>query len=159
MSATDMSAGGTSLGFVMLCHTALHRAAQVARYWAGRGCPVVIHVDRSTSDARFSHLRDQLADVANIRFSPRHVCEWGTWGIVAATQEASELMLKDFPEVRHVCLVSGSCLPLRPVDELKDYLDARPRTDFIESVTTADVGWTVGGLNAERFTLSSCNAG
>ena len=153
MSATDMSAGGTSLGFVMLCHTALHRAAQVARYWAGRGCPVVIHVDRSTSDARFSHLRDQLADVANIRFSPRHVCEWGTWGIFAATQEASELMLKDFPEVRHVCLVSGSCLPLRPVDELKDYLDARPRTDFIESVTTADVGWTVGGLNAERFTL------
>ncbi len=47
----------------------------------------------------------------------------------------------------------GSCLPLRPVDELRAYLDERPRTDFIESVTTADVGWTVGGLNYERFTL------
>ncbi|NPD14161.1 glycosyl transferase [Xinfangfangia sp. D13-10-4-6] len=137
----------------MLCHTALHRAGQVARYWAERGCPVVIHVDSSTPDAKYNQMREALADLANIRFSPRHICEWGTWGIVAATQEASEIMLRDFPGVRHVCLASGSCLPLRPVDELREYLDARPRTDFIESVTTADVGWTVGGLNAERFTL------
>ena len=33
------------LGFIMLVHTALHRAEQVARYWARNGCPVVIHVD------------------------------------------------------------------------------------------------------------------
>ncbi|MGL4320775.1 MAG: beta-1,6-N-acetylglucosaminyltransferase, partial [Paracoccaceae bacterium] len=26
-------------------------------------------------------------------------------------------------------------------------------TDFIESVTTEDVGWTIGGLNIERFTM------
>ncbi len=59
----------------------------------------------------------------------------------------------DFPDVRHVYLASGSCLPLRPVQELQDYLAARPLTDFIESVTTADVPWTVGGLDEERFTL------
>ena len=35
-----------TVGFVMLCHTALDRAAQVARHWAERDCPVVIHVDR-----------------------------------------------------------------------------------------------------------------
>ena len=28
---------------------------------------------------------------------------------------------------------------------LQDHLAAHPQTDFIESVTTADVGWTVGG--------------
>ncbi len=75
-----MSSAQTSLGFVMLCHTALNRAAQVARYWAERGCPVVIHVDRSTADRKFDHLRDALKDLGNIRFSPRHICEWGTWG-------------------------------------------------------------------------------
>jgi hypothetical protein len=62
-------------------------------------------------------------------------------------------MLQDFPQVRHVYLSSGSCLPLRPVAELVRYLDERPRTDFIESVTTEDVGWTIGGLNLERFTM------
>lgn len=142
-----------TVGFVMLCHTALDRAAQVARHWAERGCPVVIHVDRRVKARAFEGLRRSLDGVPDIRFSGRHACEWGTWGIVAATQEAATVMLRDFPAVRHVFLASGSCLPLRPVRELRAYLDERPRTDFIESVTTADVGWTVGGLDLERFTL------
>ncbi len=142
-----------TVGFVMLCHTALERAAEVARHWAERGCPVVIHVDRRVARLAYDGLVQSLADLGNVRFSARFACEWGTWGIVAATQEASALMLRDFPDVRHVYLASGSCLPLRPVEEMKAYLDDRPRTDFIESVTTSDVGWTVGGLNLERFTL------
>ena len=142
-----------SLGYIMLCHTALHRAAQVARHWAEAGCPVVLHVDRRVKAAAHDRLVKDLSDLPNVRFSRRHACEWGTWGLVAATLDASELMLRDFPTVGHVFLGSGSCLPLRPVGELQSYLAARPRTDFIESVTTADVGWTVGGLDAERFTL------
>ncbi len=62
-------------------------------------------------------------------------------------------MLSDFKDVRHVYLASGSCLPLRPVQELVDYLAERPHTDFIESATTADVPWTIGGLDQERFML------
>ena len=142
-----------NVGFVMLCHTALERAAEVARHWSERDCPVVIHVDKRVPRPTYDKLVAALADLGNVRFSGRFACEWGTWGIVAATQTASTMMLRDFPEVRHVFLASGSCLPLRPVDELKAYLQSRPRVDFIESVTTEDVGWTIGGLNMERFTL------
>ena len=142
-----------SIGFLILCHTALHRAAQVARYWAERDCPVVIHVDARVKRADHDGLVQKLEDLRNVRFCARFTCEWGTWGIVAAAQTASEMMLREFPGVRHVYLASGSCLPLRPVEELRAYLDSRPKTDFIESVTTEDVGWTIGGLNLERFTL------
>ena len=45
------------------------------------------------------------------------------------------------------------CLPLRPVAELRAFLGRYPDADFIESVNVSDVGWTVGGLNEERFTL------
>jgi len=143
----------STVGFVMLCHTALHRAAQVARHWAERDCPVVIHVDKAVSRPEFEGLQKALSDLENIRFSRRHRCEWGTWSLVAASQTASELMLAQFPSVRHVYLASGSCLPLRPVEELRDYLAVRPMTDFVESVTTKDVDWTIDGLNAERFHL------
>jgi hypothetical protein len=142
-----------SVGFVMLCHTALDRAAQVARHWATQGCPVVIHVDKRVRRKGYDDIVKALSDLPNVRFSGRHSCEWGTWGIVAATQEAASIMLQDFPHMRHVYLSSGSCLPLRPVSELVRYLEERPRTDFIESVTTEDVGWTIGGLNLERFTM------
>lgn len=137
----------------MLCHTAFHRAAEVARHWAEQGCPVVIHVDSRAGPGGPDWLRAALADLPDIRFCERHPCEWGTWGIVGATQSAATILLRDFPEVRHVYLASGACLPLRPVAELRRYLEARPDTDFIESVTTEDVGWTVGGLDLERFTL------
>ena len=124
-----------SVGVVMMVHDAFRRAEQVARHWALHGCPVVIHVDRQVPQSTFSKFKTKLKDVENIRFSGRHRCEWGTWSLVAAAQTASTLMLKSFPDVRHVYLASGSCLPLRPVEELIDYLAARPRVDFIESVT------------------------
>ncbi|MCT4554895.1 MAG: beta-1,6-N-acetylglucosaminyltransferase [Pelagimonas sp.] len=142
-----------SVGIVMLVHTALDRAEQVARHWAKGGCPVVIHVDTNVRKPVFDKFRQRLSDCPDVQFSNRHRCEWGTWGLVAASQDAAEMLLARYPDVRHVYLSSGSCLPLRPVAELTAYLADRPRTDFIESATTADVPWTVGGLDAERFTL------
>ncbi len=142
-----------NVGIVMLVHTALDRAEQVLRHWHAAGCPVVVHVDAKVASKTYDTFVAGLADLENVRFSTRHRCEWGGWGIVAASQAASELMLHEFPDVAHVYLASGSCMPLRPVQELQSYLAARPRTDFIESATTADVPWTVGGLDEERFTL------
>ncbi|MCL6285163.1 beta-1,6-N-acetylglucosaminyltransferase [Ruegeria sp. 2012CJ41-6] len=143
----------SSVGIVMLVHSALDRAEQVVRHWRAAGCPVVIHVDRKVPRPIFDAFRTACANDPQILFSKRHTCEWGTWGIVAASQSASEMMLETFADVRHVYLASGACLPLRPVQELIDYLADRPHTDFIESATTADVPWTVGGLDSERFTL------
>ncbi len=142
-----------TLGVIMLVHTDFQRAVQVARHWVAAQCPVVIHVDASVSRKAYRDFRAELKSEELIKFSKRHKCEWGMWGLVAASQTASELMLDSFSDVRHVFLSSGSCLPLRPIAELKAYLDARPGTDFIESATTADVPWTQGGLEAERFTL------
>lgn len=143
----------STLGFVMMCHTALNRAAEVARHWAERDCPVVIHLDKRVAKEKNAWLKRELSDLDNVKFCKRHKCEWGTWSLVEASQTGATMMLEEFPGVRHVYLASGSCLPLRPVDELRAYLAARPMTDFIESVTIRDVDWTVDGLNTERFQL------
>ncbi len=142
-----------TVGIVMLAHSDLDRVEQIARHWVAGGCPVVIHLDKKVPKDAVAAFRDSLSDVADIRLSKRHKCEWGMWGLVAATQDASELMLSEFPQVRHVFLSSGACVPLRPVQELVDYLDANPDTDFIESATTSEVSWAVDGLEKERFTL------
>lgn len=143
----------STVGIVMLVHTALGRAEQVARHWSAAGCPVVIHVDKSVPRQTYDTFVTALSDLPEVAFCERFRCEWGTWGIVAASQAGSEQMLAQFRDVKHVYLASGSCLPLRPVQELIDYLVDRPKTDFIESATTADVPWTVGGLDEERFTM------
>ncbi len=142
-----------TVGIVMMVHEVLHRAEQVARHWATHGCPVVIHVDSRVKRKVYNEFVESLSDLPNVLFCGRHRCEWGTWSLVAASQTGSELMLTSFPEVRHVYLASGSCLPLRPVSELVEYLVNRPKTDFIESVTTRDVPWAIDGLASERFNL------
>lgn len=142
-----------TVGVVLLVHNALDRVEEVVRHWVQGGCPVVIHVDKNVPRKTYDAFVSSLADLDQVKFSKRFACEWGTWGLVAASQSASELMLSTFASVRHVYLASGACMPLRPIKELREYLDSRPRTDFIESATTSDVPWTVGGLDHERFTL------
>ena len=143
-----------TVGFVLLVHHPLDRAAEVARHLAQAQAPVVIHVDARVPRPAFDAFAARLRDLPSVRFAPRRACRWGTWSIVAATIEASRLLLDEFPEVGHVLLACGTALPLRPVPELRAFLATRPDTDFIESVTTEDVVWTVGGLDRERFTLS-----
>lgn len=141
------------LGFIMLVHTALDRAAQVARFVAQAGSPLVIHVDARVPEAERKALAEALADLPDVRFCPRHRGEWGTWSLVAAMQSAATTLLAQFPRVERVYAMSGACLPLRPVAELAAWLDRHPDTDFIESVNVTDVNWTKGGLSEERFTL------
>lgn len=141
------------LGVVMLCHDALPIAARMAEVWSAGGAKVAIHVDAKTSREAFSTMRSDLARNENVVFSPRHPCEWGTFSLVQATLDAAQTLLDRFPEITHVSVVSGSCLPLRPIADLIAFLARHPKRDFIESVTAQDVGWTVGGLNEERFTL------
>ena len=88
-----------SVGIIMLVHTALDRAEQVARHWSAAGCPVVIHVDANVPRKTFKAFSKALEDVPTVRFCRRHECEWGTWGLVAGTLSAAEMMLAEFDAV------------------------------------------------------------
>ena len=55
-----------SVGIVMLVHTALGRAEQVARHWTRAGCPVVIHVDSMVPRRVYDGFVRSLADEPNV---------------------------------------------------------------------------------------------
>ena len=142
-----------TVGFIVLAHGALERAAEVVRHWAEAGAPVVIHIDARAPRAEVRRMTDALAGLDRVRFSRRRRCEWGTWSLTAATQDAGRLLLDAFPDASHVFLASGSCLPIRPLGALKAFLAAHQATDFIQSAAVTDAPWTIGGLDLERFTL------
>jgi len=143
-----------SVGFVMLAHSALDRAAQVARVLSENGFPLVVHIDRNTPAREAAAFRAAVAPFGNVTLAPQRHCEWGRWSLVAASRDAARLLLDRHPEAGHVFLISGACLPIRPLDDLRGFLARHPATDYIESVTIGEVPWTVGGLSEERFTMS-----
>lgn len=141
------------LGVVMLCHRDLPVAVRLVRKWADSGAPVVIHVDSNTPPEDYEAMRVALSDLPDIRFCARRHCEWGMFSLVSASLDAAQMLLAEFPQVSHALLVSGSCLPLRPLTEIEAYLDRYPGADFIESVNVWDFAWIVDGLSHERFSL------
>lgn len=138
-----------TLGFVMLAHEALHRAVDVISVLDGN--PVVVHVDKMTRPEEFDPFVESIRGIPGVTLAPREACDWGTWSLVKASLGSAEILLKENPDVQHVALISGACLPIKPIDELRSFLSAHPDTDFIESVTIKDVPWTKGGLSEERF--------
>ncbi|MEM9425292.1 MAG: beta-1,6-N-acetylglucosaminyltransferase [Pseudomonadota bacterium] len=142
-----------SVGFVMLAHAALHRSAQVAKVISDAGLPLVIHVDARVGPA-YDTFRSKVAGLPHVTLAPRTACEWGTWALVQASRDGAEVLLRNHPELTHVYLISGACLPIKPLSELASFLANNKDTDFIESVTIGEVPWTKGGLSDERFTLT-----
>lgn len=147
-----MSVSAVQLGVVLLCHDRLDMAARMARIWADGGARVMVHVDAKVPQDACDAMVHALGDQPLIGFSRRLDCNWGRFDLVQATLEASARLLQQSPEVSHVYLASGACLPLRPVADLADYLRRHPTRDHIESVAVEDVFWAMGGLNEERFT-------
>ncbi|WP_205793209.1 beta-1,6-N-acetylglucosaminyltransferase [Pontivivens nitratireducens] len=135
-----------------MAHHHLYRVEELARHFASGGCRVVVHVDVQTPSRDFDALKTALSDTGTI-FAARQRCEWGTFALHNTAMETSRLLIDTFEDVDHVCLISGSCLPIQSLDKLKSYLAANPDTDFAESRLIGVDEWVHEGLSEERFTL------
>ncbi|KAB7614545.1 beta-1,6-N-acetylglucosaminyltransferase [Amylibacter sp. SFDW26] len=141
------------LGFIILAHQDLHRTTQLVRFLAKNGCPVSLHVDQTADKSKVDALISSVNHLDDVVFSKQERCGWGQFSIVKATLNAAEALFKAHPDVTNVCLISGSCLPVRPLGQLKAFLERHKGIDFIESFSLEDKKWVKGGLDSERFTL------
>lgn len=114
-------------------------------------CLVAVHYDRNSPDADFAALKQRYGMHARVLFTgERARCGWGQFGLVDGTVRALRLLAASGKDYTHVYLVSCSCWPIRPLVELRQFLDRNDAVDFIES---HDEGWMTGGLRQERYTL------
>jgi uncharacterized protein DUF5927/core-2/I-Branching enzyme len=144
---------GVKLGFIILAHQDLHRTAQLVRFLTNNDCPVSLHIDQNASPEEVIELMADLNHIKSVVYPKREKCGWGQFSIVQATLNAAEVLLESHPDVTNVFMASGSCLPVRPIKQLKAFLERHKDIDFIESFSEKDEKWVKGGLDQERFTL------
>lgn len=139
-----------SVGVIILAHNHLNRARQLAVSLAGSGMRVALHIDRAVDDQAFEALAKSIKNQRNILLADRIACDWGRFSLVRAGMGAARQLLTAWSDISHVIQISGSCLPVRAISELRDFLKCRPGTDFVESVPAGD-DWVQSGLGHERF--------
>ena len=140
-----------SVGFAILAHQRLDRAAALASHLVQKGNPVAVHLDARVPFRDVNQFRKAVGPEVDV--IQKYRAEWGKFGLVDATLSLVEHLLQQPERQTHVCLLSGSCLPLRSVPELQSFLDDHPDRDFIESVPVSEDDWVEDGLSLERFTL------
>jgi len=139
-----------SITFILLAHERSDDVADLvtALIEGDSTCHVVIHYDAKSSDVEFEKLQNQYRGQHQVFFvEKRLACGWGEFSLVEATVRALRLIQQKQINPGHVCLLSGSCMPVRPLAELHAFLDAQQRAEYIESETK---DWITGGLRDER---------
>ncbi|MEO0760207.1 MAG: beta-1,6-N-acetylglucosaminyltransferase [Pseudomonadota bacterium] len=139
--------------FFILAHDCPDNVIDLARTLvdAGSDAHAMIHFDANAREEDYQRLVAATSMSDRITLAKnRASCRWGGYGLVQAVlnmiEEVSELDIS--PD--YAILLSGACLPCRPIAALERFLDENRGHEFIE---TADERWMVAGLRHERYSL------
>jgi hypothetical protein len=139
--------------FIILAHDQPEHLAALAATLADAASDgrVVIHFDAGAKPEEYALLKESLKDNQRIAFTERRVrCYWGGYGLVEAVLVALEEARAAGHEYDYVLLLSGSCLPCRPIRQLERYLTENNGREFIEAEGPE---WVTDGLREERYTF------
>jgi len=139
--------------FVILAHNNPLDLAELASTLtkAGQDNRAIIHFDQNSSDSDFESLQKQLADNPRAEVVQNRVaCKWGDFSLVQSVLNALAQERDAGREYDYTILLSGACLPCRPIQQLERYLEENDGMEFIEA-QTAD--WIVAGLREDRYRL------
>lgn len=75
---------------------------------------------------------------------------WGEWSIVRATLNCINLIKKYDLDSDYFALLSGSCMPVKPIKLLEKYLLTKGK-DYIEAVDAEKFRWITAGIQKERW--------
>jgi hypothetical protein len=111
------------IAFLVLAHENMPQLRRLLCWLAGAGARCHLHLDARATEARRELLAGGLPrGVRLLGPGLSRACPWGGFGVVEATLALLREALCD-PAVRHVCLLSGSHLPIRPAAEVAAWLD------------------------------------
>jgi len=137
--------------FLILAHDQPDQVLELAQSLVGaaRDGIALIHFDARSAPGAFEVLRAAAAAEPRIRLVEKRVaCRWGSFGLVEAPLNALTQIEAEGIEPDYVILLSGTCLPCRPVTQLERYLAENAGREFIE---VEDEAWVGNGWRSERW--------
>lgn len=139
--------------FLILAHNQPGQVAELAKalVQSAEDGTALIHFDAGADDKHFHQLEELVSENDAIRLAKERIrCKWGDYSLVQAVIDCLSELIGNGESFDYVLLLSGTCLPNRPIRQLERYLRENYGKEFIEN---ADPAWVVDGLRSERFEL------
>lgn len=140
----------TKICFILLCHKNPTQVVDQVNLLTSAGDYVSVHFDANGSVADYEVLQTGLADNPNVCFANRVKCGWGEWSLVQGTLNAVNAGFGTFPEATHFYMISGDCMPIKPIRYMHRFLRNNDR-DYIEHNDFFASDWIKVGLKEERL--------
>lgn len=140
------------VSFVLLAHEKPEQLKDLIGSLLGAGSNIYVHHDATAS----GDLPIAVADwgyeqlPGKIYYARRLKVVWGEWSIVQATLNCIEEIKKHDVDSDYFMLISGSCMPVKPVHLLEQYLTESGK-DHIEAVNAEKYTWVTAGLQKQRW--------
>jgi hypothetical protein len=147
-----MSAG-PSLCYLLLVHEHPRSWTALLRRLLEDGGHVVIHLDAKAPDEWRDVALAEVDDLhtSRLHWAERHDVRWGEWSMIAATLAGLAYIEDAGLTPDYVYLLSGSDYPIRPLSQLRSFLQRQAGAEFIECVDPETVRWVRGGPQQERY--------
>lgn len=136
--------------FLILAHNQPSQTYDLARTIteAASDGRAIIHFDASANVSDFELLANSITGAPKIELVKNRVaCKWGDFSLVEAVINALKQERASGSDYDYVVLLSGSCLPCRPIKQLERYLTENYGREFIEA---QGEDWILDGLRRER---------
>lgn len=140
------------IGFILLAHDEPETVADLVGILSQEAHSIVVHYDAKSprKEREFVAALEQNHPQI-VRVISTVKCAWGEWSLVEAVLHALEVFraMPDKPDFIH--LMSAADLPIRPLADMKKFLNLYSGFDFIEAHDITKKRWVKGGLSLERF--------
>lgn len=140
------------VSFILLAHESPEHLKDLLGALLSAGSNVYVHHDATASGDLSSAVSkwgyDQLP--GKVHFAKRVKVVWGEWSIVQATLNCIASIQQYDTDSDYFMLISGSCMPVKPVHLLEEYL-AETKKDHIEAVNAEKYTWVTAGLQKQRW--------
>lgn len=136
--------------FVILAHNWPEHVSALARTLclAASDGRAIIHYDAGADPRDAATLAEFVSCLDRVQLATKRIkCRWGDYSLVEAVAASLGEAARTHDSFDYVVLLSGACLPNRPIKHLEHFLQLNAGREFIE---VADSDWVLDGLRDER---------
>lgn len=139
--------------YILLCHgpTAPIKMLIKQLIKSDSTCEIVVHYDKRDAESNYRDLRQFKKTCPSCHLLSgvdRVPGSWGTFGLIQAVLNSLYYIKRYQLHHTHCYLLSGACYPIRPLNELKRFLDLNPSVEFIECQNST---WIKDGIREDRY--------